>query len=208
MIPGTTNFPVRSITVAPVGAAAPGPMSRMRPLSITIVTLLCGGAPLPSMSVALRRTVTCAAAASQNSTAAARASKRCARMRFPRLNRHAPHKRGMAHRSSCRLLGPAHHGRREVLDRGRAHLLDHGVRLLTQDFEDTLDTGLAEGAEAPDVGPPHAHRRRAHTERLDDVRAATEARIDQNRDPALHCLDDLRQRVDGRATGILAARAV
>jgi hypothetical protein len=53
MMPGTTNLPVTSITLAPAGGAVtPVPMSRSRPFSITMVTLFWGAAPLPSISVA------------------------------------------------------------------------------------------------------------------------------------------------------------
>src|SRR5919201_1674679 len=106
------------------------------------------------------------------------------------------------------VSSPPHHGRHQVLDGGRADLLHHGVRLDAQELEHAFDAGLPEGAEAPDIGPPDAHRRRAHAQRLDDIGAAAEAGIDQDRHAALHGLDDLRQRVDGGAAGILAARAV
>jgi hypothetical protein len=84
MMPGTTNFPARSITVEPAGAAAPVPMSRMRPFSITIVTWACGGAPLPSISVASRMTVTCAAALPDSRTAASEIKNEYVRMVAPR----------------------------------------------------------------------------------------------------------------------------
>ena len=79
--------------MAPGGGetAAAGPMSRMRPFSITMVVLGEGAAPLPSISVAPVSAVTgavpCAAAlvenataAVDNDTAAARAGRELARM--------------------------------------------------------------------------------------------------------------------------------
>src|SRR5215467_2654588 len=74
MIPGVTNLPLRSATVAPAGLGIfdDGPMSRMRPFCITIVTSLWGSAPVPSMTVAWLSTVTCAVAAPVNNSTAAR----------------------------------------------------------------------------------------------------------------------------------------
>src|SRR5262249_5503800 len=105
-------------------------------------------------------------------------------------------------------LGPPHHRRRELLDRGRADLLHHRIGLGAQDLEYLLAARLAEGAQSPDIRPPDAARGRAHAQRLDHVGAAPETGIDQDRDAAVHRLDDLRQRVDGRAPAVLAARAV
>src|SRR5215510_1976370 len=74
MIPGVINLPLTSTTVAPAGLGIfdDGPMSRMRPFSITIVTSLWGSAPVPSMTVAWLSTVTCAVAVPVNNSAAAR----------------------------------------------------------------------------------------------------------------------------------------
>ena len=49
-------------TVAPAGAGVlgAGPMSRIRPFSITMVMSFCGGAPVPSITVARLSTITCA----------------------------------------------------------------------------------------------------------------------------------------------------
>src|SRR5260370_3393737 len=105
-------------------------------------------------------------------------------------------------------LGPAHHRRHQLLDRRRADLLHHGVGFDAQTLEHALDAGLAEGAEAPDIGAAHAHRGRAQAQRLDDVGAAAEAGIDEDRHAAFHRFDDFRQRVDGRASRIFAARAM
>src|SRR5262245_50469907 len=113
MMPGTMNLPVRSITVAPAGAVTPGPMSRMRPFSITTVTPACGGAPLPSISVALRRTVTCAAALPDDSAATTERRNNQLRIRS----------------------GLAHHGGGEVLDRGRTGLLHGRPQLGAQELE-------------------------------------------------------------------------
>src|SRR5262249_34166906 len=103
---------------------------------------------------------------------------------------------------------PAHHRRHQLLDRGRAHLLHRGGGFRAQKLEHPLDAAWAEGAEAPDIGPPDADGVGADAQRLDDVGAAAEAAVDDDRDAPVHRLDDFRQRVDGRAPGILAARAV
>jgi len=103
---------------------------------------------------------------------------------------------------------PSHHGRHEMLDRRSTDLLHDGVRLDAQQFERTLDAWLPEGAEAPDIRPAHAHRGRSHAQRLDDIGAAAEARVDQDRNAALYRFDYFRQRIDGRAPAVLAARAV
>src|SRR5262245_8324560 len=63
MIPGVTNLLERSTTVAPAGGCTDGPISRMRPSSITMVTPACAGDPVPSMTVALVSAIGCAAAA-------------------------------------------------------------------------------------------------------------------------------------------------
>src|SRR5438094_2344268 len=74
MMPGKMNLPERSTTVAPAGAEIldVGPMSRMWPFSITMVTSFCGPAPVPSMTVACVRAVTCAEARTAKNRAVAR----------------------------------------------------------------------------------------------------------------------------------------
>ena len=86
MIPGTTYLPVRSTKVVSGRAAVKerscgaGRISTMRPPSITIVTLACGGEPVPSMTVAFVRMVTWAAALVPSSAAATRPSQSLAYM--------------------------------------------------------------------------------------------------------------------------------
>ena len=53
-------------------------------------------------------------------------------------------------------LRPPHHRRHEMPDARRADLLHGGVELDAHQFEHALDAGLAEGAEAPDIGPADA----------------------------------------------------
>ena len=74
--------------------------------------------------------------------------------------------------------GPLHHRRREMLDRRRSDLVHGGARFLTEDFENTLNTRLTEGAKAPQIGPPDAYGLCAHGKRFDDICAATEAAVD------------------------------
>src|SRR5262245_14356141 len=80
---------------------------------------------------------------------------------------------------------PAHHRRHQLLDRRRAHLLHHGVGFRAQKLERPLDAALAEGAEAPDIGPPDADGIGADAQRLDDVGAAAESAVDDDRDAPL-----------------------
>src|SRR5436190_12296009 len=101
----------------------------------------------------------------------------------------------------------AHHGGHEVLDARRTDLLHGGVKLEAHQLEHTFDARLPECAEPPDVRPADAHRARAQTQRLHHVGAAAEAGIDEDWHAAANCVDNLRQRVDGGAAGILAARA-
>src|SRR5215216_1693251 len=110
--------------------------------------------------------------------------------------------------SRSAMSGAAYHGGHELLDRGCTDLLHHGAGLDAQELEHALHAGLAERAKAPDIRPADAHGGRPHAQRLDDVGAAAEPGIDQDGDAPLHRLDDLRQRVDGGAAGIFAARAV
>src|SRR4030095_7793840 len=88
------------------------------------------------------------------------------------------------HHAPALRLRPAHHRRLEVLDRGCAHLLHDGGKLDAQELEHPLHAGLAESAEAPDVGPADAHALRAHRERLRDIGAAAETAVDQDRHAA------------------------
>src|ERR1044071_1620265 len=96
----------------------------------------------------------------------------------------------------------------ECLDIRRADLLHGGVEFDPHQLEHALDTGLPEGAETPDVRAADADRAGAEAQRLDDVGAAAEARVDQDRHAPAHRLDDLGERVDGRAAGILATRTM
>src|SRR5215468_411652 len=69
---------------------------------------------------------------------------------------------------------PAHHGRHEVLDRGRADLLHGAAQFGAQDCQDAFDARLAERAEPPQIGPPDRYALGVHAERLGDVGAAAE----------------------------------
>src|SRR5438552_10404289 len=89
----------------------------------------------------------------------------------------------------------ADHACREMLDGRRTDLLHGGVELDAQQLQHALDARLAERAETPDVWPPDADRARAEAQRLDDVGAAAEAGIDQDRHAPLHGFDDFGQRI-------------
>src|SRR5438093_5566354 len=203
MMPGTTNLPVTSITVVPAGAATPVPMSRSRPFSITIVTWLCGAVPVRSISVAPRNTVTGAAALLTQSAVAMKTANAEMRIVAPML---MSAMRGMSINGFVAYLSLAHHGRRQMLDRRRAHLLGHRARFSPEDFEHTLDAGLAERAKAPEIRPAHADGPGTHAQRFDHVGAASKAGVDQHwhRAGDLH---DLRQRLDRRPSTVLTAVA-
>jgi len=96
---------------------------------------------------------------------------------------------------------PPHHCWHQLLDRRRAHLLHRGVGFGAQKLEHPLDAALAEGAEAPDIGPPDTDGVGADAQRFDDVGAAAEAAVDDDRDAPVHRLDDFRQRIDSRIGG-------
>src|SRR5262245_35017429 len=89
-----------------------------------------------------------------------------------------------------------HHTWDEVPNGGRADLLHRGVELDAHQLEHALDAGLTEGAEAPHVRAPDADRVRAQAERLDDVGAAPETRVNQDRHASAHGLGDFGQCVD------------
>src|SRR5260370_42610003 len=94
-----------------------------------------------------------------------------------------------------------------MLDARRAALMHDRVHRDAQALERALDAGLAKGAESPDVRTADAHRLSAHAERTGDAGPAPEAAVHQYRHAALHPLDDLRPRVDGRAAPVPAPRA-
>src|SRR6516164_4666434 len=62
MIPGMTNFPVRSLVSAPAGTLswAAGPIQEIRPLSMITAAAATGARPAPSMSVKFLSTLTSA----------------------------------------------------------------------------------------------------------------------------------------------------
>ncbi len=88
------------------------------------------------------------------------------------------------------MSSPADHPRHEVLDARRAELLHDRAQLDPKQLCHALHARLAEGAQAPDVRAADADRGRAHAQRLDDVGAAAEAGIHQDRNPALHRFED------------------
>src|SRR5215470_17077987 len=101
-----------------------------------------------------------------------------------------------------------HHRRHQVLDGRRANLLHDGVKLGPQNVEHAFHTRLAERAEAPDIRSSDTNCGRADAQRLGDVGTPAKPAVDQNRRAPPHRLDDLRQRINGGPTGILAAPAM
>src|SRR5262245_18537889 len=75
---------------------------------------------------------------------------------------------------------PMHHRRNELFERRRAHLLHHRIRFRAQKLEHALDAVLAEGAEAPDIGPADAYRTGADAQGLNNIGAAAETTVDDN----------------------------
>src|SRR5215831_6438545 len=112
---------------------------------------------------------------------------------------------------ASRPLGPSrpsHHSRREMLDGRRTDLLHDAQQLGPQQLQHALDASLAEGAEAPDIGPSDADRGRAHAQRLADIGAAAETGVHQDRDAAVDGFDNLGERINGGTAGVFAAGAV
>ena len=68
--------------------------------------------------------------------------------------------------------------------------------------------GLAVDGEAPERRAAGEHGARAEGERLDDVRAAADAAVDEHLDAAVDRLDDLGQRVDRRRDAVELPAAV
>ena len=71
-----------------------------------------------------------------------------------------------------------------------------------------IDTVLAECNQPPHVGAPDANRSRPERESLEDIGAAPNPSIEQNRDLAPNSLDDLGQALDRRKIALLLAPAV
>src|SRR5215472_8462092 len=94
-------------------------------------------------------------------------------------------------------LNPAHKGRREFRDRTYATLLHGDLKLGVQNLEHALDTGLAEGAEPPQIRPPDADSLGAERERLDDVGAAAESAVDEDGNSSGDDPAHFRQAVNG-----------
>ncbi len=77
-----------------------------------------------------------------------------------------------------------------------------------QHVDHALDARLTERAQAPDVRPADADGRRAERQRLEDVRAAADAAVDEHRDATADGLDDLGQAVDRAAQRFVGTAAV
>ncbi len=77
-----------------------------------------------------------------------------------------------------------------------------------QDLEHVARARLAVDGEAPERRATGEHRARAERERLDDVRAAPDAAVDEHLDPAVDGVDDLGQRVDRRGDAVELPAAV
>src|SRR5215467_7818888 len=99
--------------------------------------------------------------------------------------------------TGAKELNPAHKGRREFRDRTYATLLHGDLKLGVQNLEHALDTGLAEGAEPPQIRPPDADSLGAERERLDDVGAAAESAVDEDGNSSGDDPAHFRQAVNG-----------
>src|SRR5438270_11773080 len=86
-------------------------------------------------------------------------------------------RRSMVSIGSSSALSLAYHRRRQMLERRRAHLLEHGARFDAEDFEHPLDTSLTESDKTPEIGPADADRFGAHAQRLDHAGSAAEAGV-------------------------------
>ena len=93
-------------------------------------------------------------------------------------------------------------------ERRRAGLPHDLHEFAVQDVDDRLDAALAEGGESPDLRPADTDRGRAEGERLEDVRAAPHAAVDQHRHAPADRSGDLGQAIERRAKRLLVAAAV
>ena len=87
---------------------------------------------------------------------------------------------------------------RDLIDRGRPGLPHRHPELVEDQIDGLRDAVFSEGAEAPHIGPADPDRIGAQRQRLEDVRAAADAAVDEHRHPAPDRADDLGQRVDRR----------
>src|SRR6185503_18490031 len=95
-----------------------------------------------------------------------------------------------------------HHRRRQMFDRWRPGLLHCGAQLRAQDLEHALDTGLAERAETPQIGPADTYGSCPHRQGLDDVGAAPKSAVRQHGHPAADRREDFRERLDGGSAAV------
>src|SRR5262245_52024870 len=65
----------------------------------------------------------------------------------------------------------------------------HQFQFPLQDLEHALDAGLAECTKAPELRPADADTFGAQRERLEDIRAATNAAVEKDRNPIAHGSD-------------------
>jgi len=82
---------------------------------------------------------------------------------------------------------------RDVRERRCTHLPHDHRELGIQHLEDFLDASLPEGAESPGVGPPDGDGVRAELERLEDIRAAAQAAVEDNGHASVNGNNNLRQ---------------
>src|SRR5215475_3662792 len=93
-------------------------------------------------------------------------------------------------------------------DGRRADLLHDPNELRPQQLQYALYAWLAESPESPDVWSADPNCGRAHAQRLADVGATAEAGVNEDWDAAVDGLNNLGERIDGGAAGILAAGSV
>ena len=123
-----------------------------------------------------------------------------------RLHAHAAARQLAARRAQA--VGTQHVGAGDIGELRRSGLLhDHG-QLAMEQVDDRFHAALTEGGKSPGLRTPDADRGGAEGQAFEDVRAATDAAIDEHRDPALHRRHDFRHAVDRRPQGLLVATAV
>src|SRR3990172_8509342 len=93
-------------------------------------------------------------------------------------------------------------------DRGHSREPHRESELLLQNIEDRFDPGLPKGGESPEVGPSDRDGIRSQSERFEDVGAAPESAVDEDRDASAHGLHHLGERFDGAAGALLPSPAV
>ena len=98
--------------------------------------------------------------------------------------------------------------RRDLRNRCGASLTHVDLQFFAQQGKDGFDSGLAEGGERPEIGAADADGAGSHGEGFEEIRAASEAAIDEHGHLAVYGVDDLGQAADAGAFAVFTAATV